>query len=71
MKRSQLFTFFLTLHSVFVHTVHTCASCDRDGSSRLALGVSTENVHTSQDPYAKMSDEELEAELQGIEPRVQ
>ena len=41
--------------------------------ARLALGVSTENLHTSQDPYAVMSDEELAAELNrlGIEPTVQ
>src|SRR5215472_18790926 len=41
--------------------------------SRLALGVSTENLHTSHDPYAQMSDEELAQELErfGIEPAVQ
>lgn len=38
--------------------------------ARLALGVSTENLHTTHDPYAQMSDAELAAELQrlGIEP---
>ena len=39
--------------------------------ARLALGASTENVHT--DPYASMTDQELAAELGrvGIEPPVQ
>ena len=38
--------------------------------SRLAWGVSTENLHTSHDPYAKMNEEELAQELQrpGIDP---
>ena len=34
--------------------------------TRLALGVSTENVHTSHDPYAQMSDEELVQELMDV-----
>ena len=39
--------------------------------SRLALGASTENVHT--DPYAQMTDAELATELErlGIEPMLQ
>ncbi|HEX8893363.1 MAG TPA: hypothetical protein VF783_08565 [Terriglobales bacterium] len=38
---------------------------------RLALGASTQTVHT--DPYAQMTDQELAAELErlGIEPTVQ
>ena len=31
--------------------------------ARLALGVSTENINTSEDPYAKMTDEQPAAEL--------
>ena len=39
--------------------------------ARLALGASTENVHS--DPYAQMTDAELATELErlGIEPTVQ
>lgn len=39
--------------------------------ARLALGASTENLHS--DPYAQMTDQELAAELErlGIEPAVQ
>ena len=41
--------------------------------ARLALGVSTENLHTTHDPYAAMSNAELAVELQRlrIEPTVQ
>ena len=39
--------------------------------ARLALGASTENVHS--DPYAQMTDAELATELErlGLEPAVQ
>lgn len=41
--------------------------------ARLALGVSTQNLHTSYDPFAEMSDKELASELErlGFEPTLQ
>ena len=36
--------------------------------SRLALGASTENVHS--DPYAQMTDAELASELERLGPRL-